>query len=146
MPSPRELRAAIIENRAQLQAALHSAHETWEVEPPIPSGEEESWTPRRVVEHMVGAEWGFTNLIAQACGAPAGQSPTVEAATPADAAASVTRIGAQVDDVLRHVSDGDLAKTWEHPRFGPQTVAQLLETIVDHGANHVSQLLRASSA
>jgi hypothetical protein len=146
MTSARDLRAAIIENRAQLQAALHGAHAAWEQTPAAPEGGEESWSPRQVAEHLVSAEWLFTDRIAQAGGATAGAHPTVDAATPAATAAWATRVGASCDDILRQISDGDMEKAFEHPRMGTRTVAQMLEILVSHGKDHVDQLRRAAGS
>jgi hypothetical protein len=143
MATPRELRAAIIENRAQLQAALHGAATKWELKPAAGDGED-AWCPRQVVEHMVGSEWYFTNFISQACGAPALDRPTLDVASPAAAAATVTRVGAYCDNVLRHVSDGDLAKTWELRQSGTQTVEQMMRTIDVHARDHLDQIRTAS--
>jgi len=140
--SPKELRAAVVENRAQLQEALHSAHSTWEKQPDSAAEGEESWSPKQVVEHMIGTEWYFTDLISQACGAPAMGRANVDASTPATAAASAARIGATCDGVLRHVSDGDLPKTWE-TRRGTRTVSELLQLMNSHAADHLIQLKSA---
>lgn len=40
MTSPKELRAAIVENRAQLQAALHAAAARWQTKPKGGDGED----------------------------------------------------------------------------------------------------------
>ncbi|HEY7294908.1 MAG TPA: DinB family protein [Dehalococcoidia bacterium] len=144
MASPNELRAAIVENRAQLQAALHGTAERWETEPPAGEGED-AWSPRQVAEHMIGSEWYFTNHIAQACGAPALERPALDTATPAAAAATATRIGAICDNVLRHVSDADLAKTREVGRFGAQTVEWMLTVMDSHARDHLQQLKAASA-
>jgi hypothetical protein len=142
MASPKELRAAIVENRAQLQAALHGAAARWETKPP--AGEaEEAWTPRQVVEHMIGSEWYFTNQIAQACGAPALERPAVDVSTPAAAAATATRVGATCDSILRHVSEADLAKSRDMGRLGTQTVEWMLNTMESHARDHLQQLKEA---
>lgn len=143
MASPKELRAAIIDTRAQFQSALHGAHENWDRS--LGTGEgEESWSPRQVAEHMIGSEWFFTNAISQACGAPALERPTLDVSTPAVAAATATHVGATCDNILRHVSDGDLAKTHELGRFGSQSVEQMLQTMAGHGQDHVNQIRSAS--
>jgi hypothetical protein len=143
MESPKELRAAIVENRAQLQAALHGAAAGWETRPAA-EGDEESWSPQQIVEHMIGSEWYFTNHIAQACGAPALEPPAVDVSSPAAAAATATRVGAICDNILRHVSDADMLKTRELRRFGEQSVGWMLNTIDSHARDHLQQLKAAS--
>ncbi|HLZ71213.1 MAG TPA: DinB family protein [Dehalococcoidia bacterium] len=144
MTSLRELRAAILENRAQLQAALHGAAARWETTPPANSGDE-AWSPRQVAEHMIGAEWYFTNNIAQACGAPAMERPALDVSSPAAAAATVTRVGATCDNILRHVSEQDLAKGRAIGQFGTQTVEWMLATMDGHSRDHLQQLKAAAS-
>jgi hypothetical protein len=141
--SPKELRQAITEARAELQAAFHAAHEAWEKQPPHGEGEE-AWSPRQVAEHVVGAELYFASAISQACGAPKLELQKPDVATPAAAAASLTRYSAACDNILRHVSDADLAKTHEFGRFGPTSVHRLMEILAHHTRDHASQILAAS--
>ncbi len=144
MASPKELRAAIIENRAQLQAALHGAAERWGTKPASGEGED-AWSPRQVAEHMIGSEWYFTNHVAQACGAPALERPALDVGSPAAAAATVTRVGATCDNILRHVSDQDLVKSRDLGQFGAQTVEWMLTTMDGHARDHLQQLKTASA-
>ena len=88
MPSPKELHRSIIEMRAELQAALHEVHQTWEVKPASGDGED-AWSPQEVARHVIGADWFFTDMICQACGAPPTERPAVDVSTPARAAASL---------------------------------------------------------
>jgi hypothetical protein len=143
MPSPRELRQSIVDARADLQAALHEVHEKWEVKPASAEGED-AWSPKEVAQHVIGADWFFTNLVCQACGAPAMERPSIDASTPARAAASLSRIGAADDALLRHVSEGDLSKTHEHPRRGVMTVEQFMEMMASHTRDHINQMLAAA--
>jgi hypothetical protein len=145
MATPKEYRANLVENRALFQAALHGATAAWDRKPPSGEGED-SWAPRQVAEHVIGSEWYFTNLISIACGAPESARPSIDASSPAAAAADVTRVGAICDNILRHVSDADLAKTHEHERFGTLTVARMLEIMDSHGKDHLNQLKTASAS
>jgi hypothetical protein len=61
MATPKELRQQILEKRAELQAALHDVHEKWDTKPAAGDGEE-AWCPREVAQHVIGADWFFTNL------------------------------------------------------------------------------------
>jgi hypothetical protein len=141
--SPKELRQAITDARAELQAALHSAHEKWEVQPPHGEGED-AWSPRQVAEHAVGAEIYFASAISQACGAPKLELQKPDVATPAAAAASLTRFSAVCDNILRHVSDADLAKTFEVGRMGETSVQRMMEILAHHARDHANQILTAS--
>lgn len=142
MATANELRAAIVENRAQLQAALHSAAARWEAKPATGEGEE-AWSPQQVVEHMIGSQWYFTNHIARACGAPALEPPALDVSTPAEAAATATRVGATCDNILRQLSEQDLAKVGEMGRLGTHSVAWMLETMESHARDHLQQLKEA---
>lgn len=144
MASPKELRQSIVDGRAELQAALHEVHEKWETKPASGEGEA-AWSPKEVAQHVIGAEWFFTNNIAQACGAPAMERPQLDVSTPAAAAASLSRLGASDDAVLRHVSDGDLAKTFDLPRLGTRSVEEMMANIISHTRDHIAQLKAAGA-
>ena len=139
MASPKELRQAIVEARADLQAAFHDAHDTWETKPAGAPEGEDAWSPRQAAEHVIGTEVFFASSISQACGAPKLDRPPIDASTPAAAAASLTRCGAIADNVLRHVSDADLAKTQEM-RVGPMSVEQMMALIARHDHGHAEQI------
>jgi hypothetical protein len=144
VPTPKEFRANITENRAELHAALHGAHQKWEQSPLSGEGEE-SWAPKKVAEHAIGAEWFFTNAISQACGAPALERPSIDVSTPAAAAASLSRMGVTCDNILRHVSDTDLAKKFEVGNLGSRGVEEMLTIMDSHARDHINQLRTASS-
>ena len=139
MATPKELRQALADVRADLHAALHHVHETWEQKPPAGEGEE-SWSPKEVAQHVIGADWFFTNMIVQACGYPALERPHIDVSTPAQAAASLARIAANDDNYLRHVTDEDLRRTAE-TRFGPRSVEELMAMLTRHAREHTEQLL-----
>ncbi len=142
MTTPKELRQAIVEARAGLQAAFHDAHGAWERKPQGDEGED-AWSPRRVAEHVVGAEVFFASGISQACGAPAVGRPEYDVSTPAAAAASLTRLGAIADNVLRHVTDADLAKT-HVLRVGEMSVEQMMTVLASHAHDHANQIREAA--
>ena len=139
MASPKELRQAIVEARADLQAAFHDAHDAWEKKPAGAQEGEDAWSPRQVAEHVIGAEVFFASGISQACGAPKLDRPPIDVSTPAAAAASLTRCGAIADNVLRHVSEGDLAKTTQM-RQGEMSVEQMMALVARHGHGHAEQI------
>ena len=143
MATPKELRAAIVEGRADFQAALHEAHDAWDRTPQGGEGED-AWSPRQVAEHVLNAELFFASNIAQACGAPALERQSPDVATPAAAAASATRFAATCDDILRHVTQDDLAKTREL-RIGTLSVEQMLDLLASHARDHAQQIRAAST-
>ena len=143
MASPRELRQAIVEARADLQAAFHDAHDIWEKKPAGAQEGEGAWSPRQVAEPVIGAEVYSASGISRACGAPTLDRPPIDVSTPAAAAASLTRCGAIADNVLRHVSDADLAKTQEM-RQGPMSVEQMMTRVAEHDHEHAQQIRAAA--
>ena len=138
MPTPKELHQAIIESRAGLQAAFHDAHDAWERKPQGGEGED-PWSPRQVAEHVIGAETFFASLIAQACGAPALERPSIDASTPATAAASLTRTGAIADNIFRRVTESDLPRT-QQTRMGEMSVERMMQLVAGHGQDHANQI------
>ncbi len=139
MASPKELRQAIIEARADLQAAFHDAHEAWNTKPAGAQEGEDAWPPAEVAKHVIGTEVFFASAVSQACGAPKVDMPEYDTSTPAAAAASLTRLGAIADNILRHVSDGDLPKTHQL-RMGEMSVEQMLALVASHGKGHAEQI------
>ena len=142
MPTPNELRQAIVEGRADLQEAFHAAHDAWERKPPSGAGED-AWSPRQTAEHIVGSEIFFASMIGVACGAPALERQPLELLSPAAAAAAHVRNAARADAYFRHVSEGDLSKEGTHPRLGQLTVQALLEMHIGHLHNHANQIREA---
>jgi hypothetical protein len=142
MPSPKELREDLVEARAELQAALHEAHTAWEQKPAGASEGEDAWCPRQVAEHVIGAELFFANGVAQACGAPGPERQAPDVSSPAAAAASLTRFAAKSDNILRHVSQDDLAKT-HTMRIGELSVEQMLTVMASHARDHAQQIRSA---
>jgi hypothetical protein len=143
MANPNELRADLIEARADLQAAFHDAHQNWEKAPKGGEGED-SWAPNQAAEHAIETEVYFTSSIAVACGAPALEAPALDCSTPANAAATLTRVSALCDRTLRYVSEGDLAKTYKNPQGDLRTVEKALSIMASHDREHAEQI-RAGS-
>jgi hypothetical protein len=81
MATPKELLKAIQEQRVELHEALHEVHDTWETKPAGAEGED-TWSPKDVAQHVIGAEWFFTNQIVRACGYPTSQRPDIDVSTP----------------------------------------------------------------
>jgi len=142
MATPKELRQAIIESRADLAAAIVEAANGWENKPASGEGED-AWSPQQVAQHVIGSELFFANGVSQACGAPelAMQRPEVETAS--QAAATLIRFGAIADNIHRHVSDGDLPKKFTL-RVGEMSVEQMLDLIANHERDHANQIRAAA--
>ena len=143
MPAPQDMLQQLRQARSDAEAAIIECNEKWEVKPTGGEGED-AWSPKEVAQHIVGAEWFFTNLIGQACGAPSMERPQFDVTTPQQAAAALRQVGEGNDTVLNKLTEGDLAKTTE-TRFGTQSVQQLLEMMTNHARDHVNQL-RAANA
>lgn len=142
--SAQELVSAAQESRGEVEAAIKECSTKWEIKPASGEGED-AWCAKEVAQHVIGADWFFTNQIAQACGAPAMERPQIDVTTPAQALESLQQIGAANDKILRHVSEGDLSKTFETQRFGTQSVQQMLQTMAGHARDHANQI-RAANA
>jgi hypothetical protein len=142
--SAQELVAATREARAEVEAAIKECTGKWEVKP-ASGTDEDAWCAKEVAQHVIGADWFFTNMIAQACGAPALERPQIDVSTPDHALESLRRIGATDDKILGHVTEGDLSKTFETRNFGTQTVQQMLQTMAGHARDHANQI-RAANA
>jgi len=143
MANPNDLRADLVEARADLQTAFHAAHQTWD-RAPATGQAEEAWSPRQAAEHVIGIEVYFTLKIAVACGAAAIDGPAISCASPADAAAALTRVSALCDRTLRHVSEGDLGKTYQNSQGQSRTVEQALTVMASHAREHANQIRDAS--
>lgn len=141
MATPKELRANISEARAQFLEALHDVHGTWETKPQGTADGENAWSPQQVAQHVAGADWFFTNEICLACGAPAVARPGLDASTPAKTAGTIARNAVKYEDLMRHVSEGDLAKQIgsEGPLKGA-TVEAALATWAGHLNDHAAQM------
>jgi hypothetical protein len=139
MASPNELRADLVEARADLQSAFHDAHANWGKAPKSGDGEE-AWSPMQAAEHTIETEIFFTSNIAVACGAPALEAPGIDCSTPGNAAASLTRVSALCDHTLRHVSEPDLSKTYKNAQGEPRTVEKALGIMASHAREHAQQI------
>jgi hypothetical protein len=146
MATPKELRANITDARASFLEALHEAHDKWETKPQGTADGEAAWSPKEVAGHVAGAEWFFTNSISVACGAPEVARPSFEASTPAKTAGTITRNAAKFDDIIRHVSEGDLAKpVGEKFPIPNASVGDALNGWASHLNDHASQIRTACS-
>jgi hypothetical protein len=143
MANPNELRNDLVEARAELQAAFHDAHANWDQAPTAGEGEE-AWAPKQAAEHVIGTEVFFTSKISVACGARAIETPAITCSTPAEAAATLTRISALCDRTLRHVSEADLSKTYQNSQGQPRTVEQALSILASHAREHAQQIREAA--
>ena len=141
MASAQELVQQVSATRSDLESALGACSDKWDVKPHGGEGED-AWCQREVAQHVIGGDWFFTNMIAQACGAPALDRPQIDVSDPQAAVESLRRIGAADDKILSKVTDGDLAKEFEG-RLGRQSVEQMLQAMVSHTRDHINQMRAA---
>jgi hypothetical protein len=142
--TPAELLTTVREARSEAAAAMGECNEKWEVKPASGEGEE-AWCSKEVAQHIIGADWFFTNAIAQACGAPAMERPQIDVSTPDAALASLRAIGAGDDTILNKLSQEDLDKMVETRALGTRSVAEVLQAMAGHCRDHVAQM-RAANA
>ena len=112
MAFAQELVQQVSTTRSELEAALGECSDTWETKPQGGEGED-AWCQREVAQHVIGGDWFFTNMIVQACGAPALDRPNIDVSSPQAAVESLQRIGVADDKILSKVTDGDLSKEFE---------------------------------
>jgi hypothetical protein len=144
MASAQELVQQVRSARSELEATLGQCSDKWEVKPQGGEGED-AWCQKEVAQHVIGADWFFTNGIAQACGAPAMDRPSIDVATPQAALQSLQTVGAADDKILSMVQDGDLAKTFELRGLGSQSVEQMLQIMAGHARDHANQVQAAGA-
>jgi uncharacterized damage-inducible protein DinB len=66
-----------------------------------------------------------------------------QAQTPAQLAADFTRLRQESLALFDSLTDADLSRTTQHPRFGTVTLEQMLHTWAAHDLNHTVQAERA---
>ena len=120
-------------------------------------GEGQAWTVRDVLAHLVSAERGHQQLIADVAGGGPGSPPdfsvdtynrTHVAAladrTPADLLADLRSVRADSVAQVSRLTDDDLARRGNHPALGPDTaLADFVRIIFMHGKLHLRDLTRA---
>ena len=98
-----------------MAAAIAASGETWERQPESGEGEE-AWSPRKVAEHVIGAQMFYANAICEACGYDGLASPfdgDLSLATPAEAQTALEQASEAAHAKVKYVSDEDLAKPHE---------------------------------
>lgn len=138
MSDPKSLRAAIVEARADFQAAIHDAAAAWDRAPQAGEGDD-SWSPRQHAEHAIRSEMFHASAIAEACGYGKRDIPRPSLETPAAAAAEAVRQAAAADNVIRHVQEHEMEKVFSM-RGMERTVAQLLERMSTHLNEHATAM------
>lgn len=136
MPTPDELRADLAAAREEFQSALAGAGDTWEKVPPSPTEGEDSWSPRQVAEHAIGADVYFASEICGACGYPGLELAPLSLASPAEALTALDEAAAKSDGRLKYVSDKDL--TMQHKSMG--SVADVMAISASHFRDHAQQI------
>ena len=142
MPTPDELRAEIASALEQLRASIEgAAGDGWERQPATGEGEE-SWSPRRVAEHALAVEVGYTSAICVACGYPGLEriSPSYESA--AEALAGLESVRELCHSKTRYVTPEDLLHP--HQRLG--NVEGILRERAAHLRDHAQQIRAARAA
>ncbi len=144
MPTVDVLRRAVVEARAEAQAALHDVGRHW-THRPRSSGGSEPWTPRQIAVHLIRSEVYFASNIAHARGAPVPEQIEIDSSTAGAAASALTHAAAVADDTLHEVHDDDLGRGYEAQSpdgvsLGMFTVAQMMQGWAAHTIEHVQQL------
>jgi hypothetical protein len=140
MPTPDGLRAGIASARQDFQSALEGAGASWETKPASGAEGEESWTPRQVAEHAIGADVYFASEICSACGYPGLELSRLSLPTPADALTAFAEASAKSDGRLKYVSENDL--TMKHEKLG--LVSDIMAMSVSHLRDHAAQIRAVS--
>ena len=134
-----------------LDALLRDMPEAWTGQNEGP----DTWSPRQVVAHLVGAEetdWMTRTRVILAEGAERRFTPfdrvgpiDRNASRPLDALLDEFRALRERNvEELRslHLTAAQLQLTGEHPEFGSVTLEQLLSTWVAHDLGHLTQITR----
>jgi uncharacterized protein (TIGR03083 family) len=133
-------------------AALPS--EAWES--PV-YGEGQGWTVRDLLAHLVSAERGHQQLVANiAAGGPGSPAhfsvdaynrdhvAALAGRSPADLLADFRAVRAATVALVSRLADADLARRGNHPALGPDTtLADAIRIIFMHGKMHLRDMARA---
>jgi uncharacterized damage-inducible protein DinB len=139
MVSADDLRTRISSGQVALRAAIAGASAVWENAPEDGSEGEESWSPRQVAEHVIGAEAYFAGAIAGVIDQSGPESAELSLASTDEALAALDSAVVAADQVYAAVADDDLAK-----ELGSGTVESLLEIHAGHELDHAQQIAAAS--
>lgn len=140
MATADELRTQLAEARGEFRAALAGADSYWERQPAGGGEGEESWSPRKVAEHAIGAETYFTSAICKACGYPGVEPAKDTLPSVEEALQEFDRAVEATNGRLKHISEPDLKQP--HPRF--ESVEGLLNTNIEHMRDHAVQIRDAA--
>lgn len=141
MPTPDELRFDIASARNEFQSALESAGPVWEKKPDDGSEGEDSWSPRQVAEHAIGADLYFASEVCSACGYPGLELSRLTLPTSEDALAAFLEASQRSDGRLKYVSENDL--TMQHEKMG--SVADIMAVAAGHLRDHAAQIRSVSA-
>lgn len=125
MASAKEMRDMVTKNRAALVAAIEASAAKWETSP---GGD--AWSPRQNAEHAIGADLSDGQKAAAILGGNPPAGVELSFASAADAAAALTKIGAEVDKRFSWAEDRDLSKS------GAGTT---LEAVINHAITHLAE-------
>lgn len=136
MSTPDELRADLASARQEFRSALAGAGDTWEKAPPSPAEGEDSWSPRQVAEHAIGADMYFASEICAACGYPGLELSRLSLPTSEEALTALDEAAAKSDGRLKYVSEKDL--TMKHEQMG--LVSDVMAISASHLRDHAQQI------
>ncbi len=139
MASADDLRTRISSGQVSLRAAIAGARGVWENAPDDGSEGEESWSPRQVAEHVIGAEAYFAGAVAGAIEQSGPERAELSLASTDEALTALDSAVAAADQVYAALADDDLAK-----EIGGGTVESLLEIHAGHELDHAQQIASAS--
>jgi uncharacterized damage-inducible protein DinB len=122
-----------------LRESIAAAGAVWENAPDDGSEGEESWSPRQVAEHVIGAEMFFAGAIAGVIDQSGPESAELSLASTDDALQALDTAITATTQVYAALTDDDLPK-----EVGSGTVESLLEIHAGHELDHAQQIAAAS--
>ena len=134
MASAKEMRETVTKNRQALIAAIEAAAAKWDASP---GGD--AWSPRQNAEHAIGADVRFGGQASAILGGNPPAAVETSFASAADAAAALTKVGAEVDKRFSWAEDRDLSKA-----AGGKTLEAVLADAASHLAEHAENIKSAS--
>ncbi len=142
MPSADDYRTQVASGRSALRAAISTSGNRWETAPASGGEGEESWSPRKVAEHVIAAERSFAGGVSRAMEGKAPERKEYSFATSAEAIEALDANAADCDKVFRYIEDRDLAKAAPMPDSVPlpKTIEGFLQLNIYHLNDHANQI------
>ena len=139
MASVEDLRTRISSGQVALREAIAGAGAVWESAPDDGSEGEESWSPRQVAEHVIGAEVSFAGAIAGVIDQSGPERAELSLASTDEALDAMDTAITATTQVYAALTDDDLPK-----EVGSGTVESLLGIHAGHELDHAQQIAAAS--